>query len=558
MKNITIKEELKFLGLGDSNRLNWNLISEEDKHKGEVIWKKIINRKKDIGINCNIKEENNVDNLDNINNINNLNKINKIIKPNLDIKKHIKNIVFHPEEKKLPKKERKTIAIKPKIKLDAIKINNNPSSIKSNNIFKINTKFIFNENIYNNEKTSDKIIPKQKHYYNIKKQKSPLSKMNYKYKILNKIKPKKRISNYKRLKLKKIKRKKSEQESSDSDLDIISEEIKSFNINNNEQEELYEDDYEEGDNMKDIDNNNKISLMPTSPMSFSISEINKINEENNIIEENEENKEAIEKEENIKKNENEEKEDNIDNIEEEAKDNEDENKTKEKVIKYRKIDKKSEKQDISIFQVDEFNQKLLLKKLKYKRKKTKKIRPSIYNFIEDLRKKNKSTHKEESPERKQHIRKYFKNVDTNSLHEINKRKLEILFRIKHDLEFKIRKGYIKSIEKLEFKDFEKKINSTKIQTLDRKGLDEYLDKLEEFFDSFENDMTNAENMKKDEERINGFRKNLIQNMDYAEIIRGRRERIFGNVIDFNIINHINELSVLDTDNKNININFDSK
>ena len=47
-----IKEDLKFLG--NSNKLDWNLISEEDKLKGKEIWKKLTNKKKDIGINCNL------------------------------------------------------------------------------------------------------------------------------------------------------------------------------------------------------------------------------------------------------------------------------------------------------------------------------------------------------------------------------------------------------------------------------------------------------------------------------------------------------------------------
>ena len=97
---------------------------------------------------------------------------------------------------------------------------------------------------------------------------------------------------------------------------------------------------------------------------------------------------------------------------------------------------------------------------------------------------------------------------------------------------------------------ELKIYSTKIETFDQKGINEYLDKLEGFFNSFENDITNAERRKKDEERINGFRKDLIDKISYSEILREKKEKFFGNVIDFNIVNHLNELSVLENEKDN--------
>ena len=578
-----LKEDLKFLG--NTNKLNWNLISEEDKHKGEEIWKKITNKKKDMGVNCNIKEEHK---------INDLNKTNKIITPKFGKKINIKNLIFSPEEKEKQKKERKTIILTPKTKLGPIKINNQySSSIKSNNIFKIDTKFLFNENIYKknsfNEKSSqekiidnDNNIKKQDDKNNIKKRKSRFSYMNSNKKILNNLKIKKKIKYYNSPAIKKVKRKKLEDSDSESNLDIISEEPKSININanSNEKEQLDEENEEEDNNTKEInfmDNNNiKISDIPTAPISVNITESNqeyeKIGEKNNkeekseeqITEEKNEEKEDNEendKEDNEEKAEEEKKEENennnikeeenIDNKQDETGDNKNNDKKNYKKIKYPLKKKYSEKQDISIFQVDEYNQKLLLKKLKSKRKKTKKIKPSIYSFLNDLKsKKISSETKIESAENKPHVRKYFQNIDTNSLRDINKRKIELLFKIKHDLEFKIKQGDIKSNEKLEFKDLELKIYSTKIETFDQKGINEYLDKLEGFFNSFENDITNAERRKKDEERINGFRKDLIDKISYSEILREKKEKFFGNVIDFNIVNHLNELSVLENEKDN--------
>ena len=58
-------------------------------------------------------------------------------------------------------------------------------------------------------------------------------------------------------------------------------------------------------------------------------------------------------------------------------------------------------------------------------------------------------------------------------------------------------------------------------------------------------------MKRNEERINAFKQKLIDNMNYNEQIRENKSRIVGNAIDFNSINHINELSFynnIDTEN----------
>ena len=60
-----------------------------------------------------------------------------------DKKSYIKRTSFKEE-----KKQRKTIILNPKMRLEPIKINNHPSSIRSNSIFKIDTKFKLNENVY--------------------------------------------------------------------------------------------------------------------------------------------------------------------------------------------------------------------------------------------------------------------------------------------------------------------------------------------------------------------------------------------------------------------------
>ena len=94
-----------------------------------------------------------------------------------------------------------------------------------------------------------------------------------------------------------------------------------------------------------------------------------------------------------------------------------------------------------------------------------------------------------------------------------------------------------------------KINSTVLNNLDEQGINAYLDELEEFFNSFESDIHKMEKLKKDEERINVFRTNLVDNIDFTEKLRENTGKIFSNVIDFNLINHINELSLYGKNNK---------
>ena len=557
-----IKEDLK-LFLGNSNKLNWNLISEEDKHKGQEIWKKLINLKKDIGINCDANKD-----IDNIHDIN-INKVNEIFTPKSNIKNDIKNKIFSSEEKKSGKKQRKTIILKPTMRLEPIKINNHPSSIRSNSIFKIDTKFKLNENVYkkNNLNLKDEKEKKEKkeNNKNIKVQRPRFSLKKYNIKILNNLKQKKKINYNKSPNPKKIKRKISDDESSsESNLDVINEEAKFINKDNNEQEEQEDDENEEEEKNNDINNDNpdNIKEILTAPVSVVSQEnINENKEDNNENEKDpipeEKSEEEKNEEQNIEENKSQNNEENKENISKEEEEKQEDNKEgstkKKKELKYRMKVKKSEVQDISIFQQDEYSQQLILKKLRGKKRKSKLIKPSIYSFLRDLKNKRLiSSPKKENPVNKPHVRKYFQNVDINSLQDINKRKIELLFKIKHDLEFKIHKGDIKALDNLEFKDLEQKIYATKITTFDINGINEYLDKLEGFFNAFENDINIAENRKKEEERINGFKNDLIYRMDFAEILRGKKEKVFGSITDFININHINELSDFDNINKKEN------
>ena len=552
-------EDLKFLG--NTNKLNWNLISEDDKKKGEETWKKLINAKKDVGINCQINKEDFK------------NTIKKI--PNIKTPKaSIKHIVFMSEERKSNDNSRQAYTLRPRKKFEPIKFNNS-STNKVNSNLKMGTK----NNLNSNNKSNNNIdqlksnqSEKQKHILSEKKIKPRYNYIKTNYKIINKLKSNDiNNNNDNDNKPENMNPHKNIEDlilENDSNLDIIIEEVKSNNINyinNNEglNEGLNEEDEEYKSDNKEILNELKFNLKINEPIlnkkiAEKIIHNNKIKEK--IISEN--NEEQIDNlEENIKleednKEQEEKKEDDL-----EKNENENENKLKEEKEKKDEEQLKEKKQyqeeedDLEerrrryekskkLYLSEKFNRELLLKKLRLE-KTTKQKKFTIYELIKEFP--NGKDSSDISYHNNIKRRKYFKNI--KSIQDINKRKMEILLKLKHDLEYKLISGLIKSIEKLNYKEFVKKINSLTIENLDEKNLNEYIDKLEEYFNSFENDINNFEKMRINEERINSFKKKLIDNMEKSEKIRESKSKIYGNVIDFNNINHINELSLYDINDK---------
>ena len=123
--------------------------------------------------------------------------------------------------------------------------------------------------------------------------------------------------------------------------------------------------------------------------------------------------------ENIEKTNNEkENNKNMDNI---NKEEEEKKKYEEEYAKY--------KQDLLI---QRKNKNILFKRLHSKNSKLRKF--IKFDYFKEL----KNSKNSEAPTKKLNQRKYFKNIDTSSVKEINKRKIEILLKLKHDLEFKIK------------------------------------------------------------------------------------------------------------------------
>ena len=367
-------EDLKFLG--NSNKLNWNLISEDDKKKGEETWKKLINIKKDVGINCQLNKEDFK---------NTMKKIPDIKTP----KASIKHIVFMSEERKSNDNLRQIYTLRPRKKFEPIKLNNS-SSNRVNNNFKIGTKINFSNNNKSNnniDKLNHNHSEKPKPILSEKKIKPRYNYIKTNYKIINKLK-KNDINDNNNNKPENINPHKNIEDlilEYDSNLDIISEEVKSNKINSiNKDEgsynEINEEEYK-SDN-KEILNELKFNLKINEPIfnkkiAEKIIQNNKIKEK--LISENNEEEQTENLEENIKseKNNKEQEEEKKDDLEKNGNDNEaneEKEEKKEEELKEKKQDDEEEddleerrkryEKSKKLYLSEKFNRELLLKKLR--------------------------------------------------------------------------------------------------------------------------------------------------------------------------------------------------
>ena len=95
----------------------------------------------------------------------------------------------------------------------------------------------------------------------------------------------------------------------------------------------------------------------------------------------------------------------------------------------------------------------------------------------------------------------FNDINVDSLQDIEKKKLEILYKLKNDIQNQINRGEIHFNEMENFNEFQKKINDLKngLEVFDKKA---YLKQLEDSFSSFEELMSkNKKKFKKTSRRI---------------------------------------------------------
>lgn len=155
--------------------------------------------------------------------------------------------------------------------------------------------------------------------------------------------------------------------------------------------------------------------------------------------------------------------------------------------------------------------------------------------IEEMKDDMDNDSDEESPLKR---KRFFKKKNYKSRKEIEMRKVELLLEIKHDLNYKIMKGDIYASD---YDIYEKLIEKLK-KLIGLYSNDEYLDILEECFNDFQKEVHIIEQRKKNEQRINDFLKNLKDQFYVERSKKNFEEKKMINVVNYDSINHINILN----------------
>ena len=123
---------------------------------------------------------------------------------------------------------------------------------------------------------------------------------------------------------------------------------------------------------------------------------------------------------------------------------------------------------------------------------------------------------------------------------IERKKIELLYKFKHDIEYKISIGGIKSIELEKFEEFKKKIINLKHGSGDEE-IKNYIKNLETLFQSFRDEIENDQKKKIEEDRINKYLYQFLQNYNTKIFYKDIQTNKLCKVINFSEINHINTL-----------------
>ena len=136
---------------------------------------------------------------------------------------------------------------------------------------------------------------------------------------------------------------------------------------------------------------------------------------------------------------------------------------------------------------------------------------------------------------------YFKDMGGKSLEDVEKKKIELLYRFKHDIKYKISKGGIGSNEMENFKEFQEKINKLKDRYKEY-DINSYIKEMEKFFQSFKDELENNEKKKIEEDRINKYLRQFQEDYYFKQFYKNLQENILFKVVNFSQINHINTLN----------------
>ena len=135
-------------------------------------------------------------------------------------------------------------------------------------------------------------------------------------------------------------------------------------------------------------------------------------------------------------------------------------------------------------------------------------------------------------------KKFFVNRRFKSIKNVEMRKLGLLYSIKNDLNYKIMKGYI-NISDYDIYD---KLKERLAKLISIYSMQDYLDRIEECFSDFREEVLLIEKRRRNEQRINAFVKDLNHQIDMKSIKKNIQEKTLCNVINYDTVNHINILN----------------
>ena len=176
-----------------------------------------------------------------------------------------------------------------------------------------------------------------------------------------------------------------------------------------------------------------------------------------------------------------------------------------------------------------YNSSILFRKNRNYFKKNKEMPKNKVNYINE----------EEKEEEEDYKNKYFIGIKMDSLKELEEKKEEILEQMKDDIRCRILKGEIGHSEMDNFLNFQKRMNSYRIDLSHSKH---FIKLLEQEFTSFEEELKIKEQKKKEEKRINNFFNNMNYDIEKNYYIKKAQKKLFGDFFDFNEKFNINILS----------------
>ena len=182
-------------------------------------------------------------------------------------------------------------------------------------------------------------------------------------------------------------------------------------------------------------------------------------------------------------------------------------------------------------------QKEKLNKKRTKRRKTKTNFPNKNTLLNQIKEEN--IEKNQVKGENEYEKDFFWGIKIDSVKELEKKKEEVLLRLKHDIKYKIKEGVFNQSEMDNFLKFQKRINELTLEKINNRV---YIKQLEQGFNSFEEELKMHEEKKKNERRINNFVDSMNFDLYRKLELKKAIEKYFCHPIDFKNKNLINILS----------------